>query len=148
MKKFTSKPLELPAEMEGVSRADLVFYGVDHSGPSYEARVFIENPDASPNTPLEPEEGYVGSYTVFGHAGCFGDEGHCHPEQRFSDEFDRRPPHPLAPFTRQLTVTDALKQVKRKKVRVTVVPVVREVKGVAPPDIEPAERVRLLAYEG
>jgi hypothetical protein len=76
LKVFSSKPVEVP-EVEDMSRADLIFYGVDHSGPSYEARVFIDNPSAGPETPVEPEHGYAGSFTVFGHAGCFGDEGHC-----------------------------------------------------------------------
>ena len=42
-------PLELPEleDVDDLSRADLVFYGVDHSGPSYEARVFINNPAAA-----------------------------------------------------------------------------------------------------
>ena len=68
MKTFVSKPLELPRDREAITRADLVFYDVDHSGPSYRARVFLDNPSANPDTPLEPESGYVGSFTVFGHA--------------------------------------------------------------------------------
>src|SRR6185436_18305022 len=72
----TTQPLELP-ELEDVgelSRADLVFYGVDHAGPSYEARVFINNPNADADTERVDEQGYAGSFSVFGHNGCFGDE--------------------------------------------------------------------------
>src|SRR5659263_361990 len=49
----------------------------DHGGPSYEARVFFDTPDATADTPLERAAGYVGSFTVFGHGGCFSEHGHC-----------------------------------------------------------------------
>lgn len=148
MRTFTAKQLELPQDVDAVSRADLIFYGVDHSGPSYEARVFLDNERAGPDTPLDAEHGYAGSFTVFGHAGCFGDEGHCHPQSRFTDEFDRRAPHPLTPFTRTLTVTEAVRGLTRRRVRVSVVPIPTDAPGISAPDIAPLERVRLVTYEG
>ena len=48
---------------------------------SYEARVFLNNPAATLETPLEPGEGYAGSFNVFGHGACYGEEGHCDPER-------------------------------------------------------------------
>src|SRR3954469_16671665 len=120
MKAFTSKPLELPLEQEQLARTDLVFYGVDHSGPSYEARIFLDNPEADAKTAPEPEQGYVGSFTVFGHSGCFGEGDHCHPVRPTTDQYDRRPPHPLVPFTRYIRVDGALGAIKKKKTRVTV----------------------------
>src|SRR5215217_7560486 len=59
------------------TRADLVFSGVDHSETSYEVRVFLNNPTADASTPRGAEHGYAGRFVVFGHGGCFGDEGHC-----------------------------------------------------------------------
>lgn len=147
MKPFTSKPLELPRDKEAITRADLVFYHVDHSGPSYRAHVFLDNPGADAETPLEPEEGYAGSFTVFGHAGCFGEEGHCHPIWPTTDEFDRRPEHPLVPFIREVEITEALKRFTKAKAKVTVVPVVTEVEGIPAPDVAPAGAVRLAVYE-
>ena len=46
--------LELPAgdDRPELARADLTFYGLDHSGPSYQVRVFFNNPNAGPDTPL------------------------------------------------------------------------------------------------
>ena len=154
MQRFVSPPLEVPVldEGEAVGRADLVFYGVDHSGPSYEARVFVNRPDADEETPLDAQEGYVGSFTVFGHAGCYGDEGHCLPEQRFGDEFDQRPPHPLEPWTKTVIGNDALKRAIQDssvtEVTVTVVPVAPALEGDEPPD-DPMrfDEVRVLAYE-
>ena len=97
MNRFQSQPLDLPVDRSEVVRADLILYGVDHSGPTYEARIFLDNPKATEETPRDAEAGYAGSYTVFGHGGCFGGEGHCALKERYSDDFDRRLPHPLTP---------------------------------------------------
>lgn len=148
MQRFSSKPLDLPADREHVARADLVFYGVDHSGPTYEGRVFLDNPRASERTPRDLSKGYAGSFTVFGHGGCFGSAGHCAPQDRFTDEFDRRPPHPLTPQIVSLSITEALAAVAGKRTRVTVVAVVREQKTAAAVDrlVAPCEAVRLVTY--
>ena len=51
-----ARPPQAPDEF---TRADLQFRGIDHSGPSFQARVFIENPDAKPSTPLTEEGGHL-----------------------------------------------------------------------------------------
>jgi hypothetical protein len=48
---------------------------------------------------------------VFGHGGCYGDEGHCEVPEEATDPYDLRPPHPLTPYTKIVTVTDALRRV-------------------------------------
>src|SRR6266699_1925400 len=99
MASFTSVPIELtaPPDEEPFYRADVVLYGIDHSGPSFEGRIFIDNPEAGASTPLEAEHGYAGSFYVFGHGGCFGDVGHCDPPPGPVSPFDRRAPHQLTP---------------------------------------------------
>jgi tyrosinase len=92
------------------TRADLVFSGVDHSGPSYEVRIFLNNTRAGADTPRVPEEGYAGRFEVFGHGGCYGDEGHCDVPPPSSDPTDLRPPHSLTPLSTYVTITDALKR--------------------------------------
>lgn len=148
MKRFHSKPLELPVDRGDIARADLIFYGVDHSGPTYEARIFLDNPRATEKTPRDAEKGYAGSFTVFGNGGCFGGEGHCAPKDRYVDEFDRRPPHPMTPQTIAVSITEALARVKKKEVRVHVVAVVRETKGMdaSAYQVIPCEQVRLVTY--
>jgi len=121
--------LELPAgpDLPQLSRADLTFYGLDHSGPSYQVRVFFNNPGAGPGTPPLAGEGFVGTFAVFAHGGCFGEEGHCDVREPVS-VFDRRPPPPLVPTTRTLTVTGAVRDLIQREmssVTVTAVPVVR-----------------------
>ena len=149
-----SNPLELPAHMdpdEDLSRADLVFYGVDHSGQSYEALVYV---DASDETfgERDPTRGYAGSFTVFGHAGCYGEEGHCLPADRFEDEFDRRAAHPMTPYTKTVTVTDTIRDALRagkSTVTVTVLAIVPDsALGAADPEPLKFRSVRLVTFEG
>ena len=148
---ITPSALEVPPheELDDMSRADLVFYDVEHSGPSYEGRVFINNPDASEETALDLEEGYAGSFTVFGHAGCYGDdESHCHPRAGYRDEFDHRLPPPLVPFTKTVIVTEGLQRAGSSEITVTVVPIVPEVEGgTEPKDVMKFGSLRLLIYE-
>lgn len=108
--RWTSEPLDLPPrEPTGdYPRVDLVFHGIDHAGPSYEARVFIDNPEATESTPTTLEERYAGSFWIFGHNGCFGDLGHCDVPTGERDVFDRRAPHPLTPHKKAVTVDSAL----------------------------------------
>jgi tyrosinase len=104
--RFVSAPLELPRDGEPFTRADLIFGGVDHSGDSFEARIFLDAPRADHRAGTD-HPAYVGRFFVLGHGGCFGDVGHCDvPSLR--DPFDLRPPHQLEPATRIVTVTEAI----------------------------------------
>jgi hypothetical protein len=93
------------------TRADLVFSGVDHSETSYEVRVFLNNPAADASTPRTAAHGYAGRFVVFGHGGCFGDEGHCEVPSEPRAGTDLRLAHPLTPQTKLVTVTDALRRI-------------------------------------
>jgi len=99
---------DLPAE---ISRADLVLVDTDHSGHSFEARVFLNNPTANADTPLTEEAGYAATFHVFGHGGCFGDVGHCEVDERGKSTSDLRGLHPLTPTRKEVTVTEPLKRV-------------------------------------
>lgn len=134
-------------------RADLVFDGVDHAGPSYEARVFLNNPGATANTPRSPDQGYAGSFHIFGHGSCFGDVGHCEVDDRGKAPHDLRLPHPLTPARKTLIVTDALKRVLQrdgKLENVTVVPVAFGHAATGESDPEgflKYDKVHLLTYD-
>src|SRR3954452_18000280 len=113
MEIYTSPPLDIvptgaaPAAPGTLSfdRADLIFYDVDHSGPSFTARVYLDNPGANAATATTAEAGYAGCFTIFGHGGCVGtDDDHCNPKARTVEEFDMRMPHPLLPQTKVVTV--------------------------------------------
>lgn len=70
---------------------DFEIGGIRHTGSSYEGLVYINNPDADPDTGKDEEAGYAGSFHVFGHGGCFGAEGHCDNREDERRRFDNRP---------------------------------------------------------
>lgn len=147
MPPFVAKPISLAPVAVGAaySRADVVFDGVDHSGHSYALRVFFNNPSATEKTSLSAESGYAGSIYVFGHGGCFGDEGHCEvPAER--RPFDLRPPHQLVPAKMWLEVTDALRRLPQRddSLVITVVPIV--VGEAAADRPAPFQRISLVTY--
>jgi tyrosinase len=147
MRPYRSNPIGLtPADIgTGYYRADLVFDGVDHSGGSFALRVFFNNPDATGETEITAENGYAGSVYVFGHGGCFGDEGHCDvPVRRRA--FDHRPPHQLTPAKMWIEVTGAIRQLSQRQEQlvITVVPVMP---GEAAQDSPvPFQKVSLVTY--
>lgn len=150
MHRITSpEPLEVPevADLDAVSRADLILLGVDHSGPSYEGRVFFNNEDPGVATPLTGEAGYAGSFTVFGHGACYGEEGHCDPRSEYRDVFDLRPPHPLEPISRIVIVTDALKRLTEERLVVTVIAVDQRGEEAQVSNALTFGEMRLLIYE-
>jgi hypothetical protein len=127
MAAFVSNPLTvtLQAPAEPYQRADLEFHGVDHAKASFEARLFINNPGAGPDTPTT-DESYAGSFWIFGHGGCAGDEGHCDPP-RDRRPFDFRPEHQLVPVSKRVMITDKLRALVQpgEQFTVRVVPYVR-----------------------
>ena len=108
-------PLRFTVEDGPFSRADLVFTGVDHSDASYEVRAFLNNREATADTPRDPARGYAGRFVIFGHGGCYGDLGHCDVPAPASDPTDLRLPHPLTPATKLITVTDALRKILQEQ---------------------------------
>jgi hypothetical protein len=108
-------------------RADLAFHEVDHSGLSYEGRIYLNNREAGAETPPELESGYAGSFYVFGSWGCLGDEGHCDVPSARLHAFDRRPPHKLTPYKLVVEITEALTRLAgdpgTREFAVSVVPI-------------------------
>lgn len=148
MRTWTSPKMPVEGlEAAEVSRADAVFTGVDHGSESYEARIYVGNRRATIETGLDPEKGYAGSYTIFGHGGCFGEPGHCDPETGYRDAFDVRPPHPLRPQTKTVRITDALKRMlPADEVEITVVAVDHTGAESKPSDAMEFQELRLLVY--
>ncbi|HEY2666922.1 MAG TPA: hypothetical protein VGK51_08795 [Actinomycetota bacterium] len=130
------------------SRADIEFHGVDHSGASYEGRVFLNNPRADATTPLTRENGYAGAFHIFGHGGCYGDdEGHC--EVRPRRRYDPRPAHQLTLARKVVIATEAVRLALAAgpKVTVKVVPIVRATTPKAgPEDVFSYDHVSIVTY--
>jgi hypothetical protein len=124
---YTSETIKFRKEdLMEYYRADCVFRGVAMNVPSYEGRVFLNYPAANLKTPKDTAHGYVGSYFIFGHAKCLGDEGHCDipqehtPRSIFDDVPFRLQPEPYI----SIRVTDYLKKLSKKtqEFTVTIVP--------------------------
>ncbi len=130
-------------------RADIEFHGVDHSGSSYEGRVYLNNPDADADTETTDENGYAGSYHIFGHGGCYGDEGHCDVKPR--GPYDPRPPHELWPMRKVVIATDAIRRAAElgPTMTITVVPIVKATTDKVPEDEElpKFEAVSVISYQ-
>lgn len=142
--RFTTLPLELPPPVHPFERADLIFYGVDHSGPSFEARVFMD-PRGVGRGADSTHRAYVGSFFVFGHGGCFGDVGHCDvPTER--DPFDLRPAHQLEPALRILTVTEAVRGLLERQLDSVKVTVTAHAEGRGSDEVLAFDTVRLATY--
>ena len=139
MATFVSGPFKADALRADYRRADVEVHGVDQAVPSYEARVFLNNPEAEATTEQTEAEGYLGSFFVFGKVECWGEEGHCDdPAER--RRFDhRRNPTRFAKFA--LTVPPGrLQQVLGQSSgdpTLSVVVVMPEVERYR--DFEPAE---------
>ena len=125
-KTYVSSPINLDInKLENeFSRADIEMQNVDHSGPSYEGRVFLNNPSAGEDTELTEKNGYVGSYSIFGHGGCVGNLGHCDilPQK---GPYDKRPAQDLKPQYKRIIITDFLKKIGKNtnQFTITIVPV-------------------------
>jgi hypothetical protein len=131
------------------SRADIEFHELEHGGPTYQGRVFINNPGAGETTERLYENGYAGSFHVFGHGGCFGDTGHCDVVKR--NRFDPRPAHPLTPALKIVTATDALRTAlaaSEQEVTITVVPVILSTtpKAGRPDDVLKFTHAQIVTY--
>jgi len=150
-KTFTSKPV--PIDFAGPEhryvRSDLEIYGIYHGGPSYEGRIFLNNPKADQTTPRTRENGYAGSFYIFGHGGCLGDPGHCEVNEENRDEYDFRSPHPLTPAKKKVTVTNTLREIAKtnKTATITVVPVVTATNELCDDiDVFRFENMRFVSY--
>jgi hypothetical protein len=149
------RPLQLPSAVHGLvpfTRADVVLHEVDHSGISYEGRIFFNAPGCDAQTPIDDAgSGYAGSFYVFGHWRCVGEAGHCHPVPGRLDAYDMRPPHKLTPYKMTVEVTDAATRLVKAsvtEVRVSVVPVpVPLLDDDATTDLLHFRRLSLLTYE-
>jgi hypothetical protein len=143
--RYRSKPLELPASEQHFERADLAFYEVDHSGPTFEARVYLGAGRGLKRDAGLEHPAYAGSLWIFGHGSCHGEEGHCEvPDER--DPFDYRLPHHLEPAPRILTVTAAIRRlVEAGKAKASVDVFVHGPEGEALKALD-FTQLRLLTY--
>lgn len=130
------------------SSAHLEIGGIRHTGSSYEGRVYLDNPGATADTGTDRDSGYVGSFNVFGHGGCFGAEGHCdapHDRRRF----DNRPLAKAIRMKKRVEIGDPLRALAGAGGELTVTIVARVTDGL--PDLDPqgvldVKRLSIVTY--
>jgi hypothetical protein len=125
---YTAPPIPVP-RMRDVRRADLVFGGVEQAGPSFEARVFLNNTDADERTPLSPEAGYAGSFHVYG----YGEPAP--PAIAEAKAKQAKGGEPVAPIEKRLHAGEAAIRAaleRSDELSVTVVPIPADPGGRAP----------------
>jgi hypothetical protein len=133
-------PIELDVP-EDLIRADLEFYRIDHFRPSYVAEIFFNDPDVDEESASEERDSYAGSFAIFGHDRCVGDEGHCEVHEHLR-RFDDRPSHPLTRAFKRVVVTDAARRVATAdELTITVI-------ATAAPEDEDDHAEPLLSFEG
>lgn len=124
--------------------ADFEIGGIKHTGSSYEGLVYIDNPQADATTGKDPDKGYAGSFTVLGHGGCFGAEGHCDaPDER--RRFDNRLQARAIRMKKRVDVTEPLRAAARAggEIRFTIVAQTRD---PSPKDVLDVKRLSVVLY--
>lgn len=121
--KYTSSPVPLPslASMEESRDWLVAVKGVDQSGPSFEARIFLNNPEADEETPTTLENGYAGSFEVYG----------------YGIKASQKPTR--LPMDRSIEATEAIRNELargRKAITVTVVPILAGTHPGQPTELE------------
>jgi tyrosinase len=146
--KYVSPAIDVSHLDHAFTRADIEFHGVDHAGATYAAAIFLNNPAADDSTPKTPENGYAGSFHIFGHGGCLGDPGHC--EVRDDPRpFDPRPAHPLTPARKTVIATAALQQAMKAGAEITVTVVPKVLSGTPKTDMHNVlkfDRLTIVTY--
>ena len=139
--------LTLPRGEEPFYRVDLICSGVDHSGPSYRVRLDLVGRDAAGGVVAREAVGFP----VFGHGGCFGDEGHCEVRGP-RHAFDRRPVHQLLPATKVVIATEEIRRLVTAgavSLEVEATPVVRQSPYAGREDLDaihPFDEIELRVY--
>lgn len=130
------------------SSAHLEIGGIKHTGSSYEGRVFLNAPGATLESGTDPTEGYIGSFHVFGHGGCFGAAGHCdapHDRRRF----DNRPLARAIRMKKRVDITEALRSAAAAgdELQFTIVARVSDgIPGLDPEGVLDVKRLSIVTY--
>ncbi len=122
-------------------RADLEFYRINHFRPSYNVNVYFNDPDVDESTDSRDRATYAGSFSIFGHTTCVGDEGHC-VEHIDQFRFDDRPSPPLTRAFKRIMVTEALRRnLDRAELTITLI-------ATSSPRADAGFEGRLLDFQG
>jgi len=137
-----------PHALANYARAEVrllgVRYSVDGGGV---LRVFLNEPDASENTPTKGNDHYVGQFALFA-GGCVGGPGHCMPPSGPKLSHDLRKRHPKTPGNIRLDATGTVQKLRAKGAKdFTLHVVVLGLDGKPAPDILRLDAVSLNFFD-
>jgi tyrosinase len=145
---LVTQPVDSAAAIpaDDFSSAYLEIGGIKHTGSSWEGLVYLNNPDATLATGADATAGYVGSFHVFGHGGCFGAAGHCEaPHER--RRFDNRPLNRAIRMKKRLEVSAALRTLSTPDLQFTIVARVTDgIPGLDPEGVLDVKRLSIVTY--
>jgi hypothetical protein len=124
---YPSVPIASGAgDATSVRRADIEVAGLEQAGPSYELRIFLNNPDADPETEPTEDTGYAGSIYIYGY-------GQSPPGGSGAE--------PRMPMTRSVMATRAVGAAAARgpTATVTLVPVAYDETSEPEVDLDPVE---------
>lgn len=107
MQRWTSKALSLPISFSEVSRLDLELINLRRDVASFTAYVFLNVPRLARDAGRDHPH-CAGSFSIFAQEECWGDDGHCDWSVEPVSDFDRTPPHHLAPINVLIDATPTL----------------------------------------
>ena len=111
--KFQSEGIVVTEQIRGHGgKVELRLHQVDQPEYSFGIRVFLNQSDASLDTPLKDNPYYAGYTSFFGHGDCIGGPGHCDPPATDKRGNDIRARHHNAPGNIRLDITDAFNRLK------------------------------------
>ncbi|MBW4632352.1 MAG: hypothetical protein KME30_10760 [Iphinoe sp. HA4291-MV1] len=110
---------------------ELQFNDVKHSKDSFEIRVFLNQPDADVNTPLEGNDHFAGSLFVYGQGEYVNETGErISARETRAQEFDLSPgASNTTAFKLYLDITDSLRKMAAKNLEIIVNLVAVDFKG-------------------
>ncbi len=151
MATFDSTAFARDTLLESYTRADVELHRVDLAVPSYVGHLFVNRPDADRDTPLDHDEGYLGSFSVFGKVDCWGEtDEHCAPPR--GGRFDHRRSPPRYGKIRVRTPDGLLRRLAEEAEGeltlnvVAVLPAREDYKDYEPADVLRFDRLSIVTY--
>ncbi len=141
MASYTAPPILVTAPRRD-GRAEFIFGGIEQAGPSFEGRVFLNNPEADERTSLTPDSGYAGSFHVYGYGGTA-------PQAVAEAKAARAEGGPVAPIEKRLHADEEAVRAAldgSDELTVTVIPVPADPGGTVPG--RPFEHVDIVFNRG
>ncbi len=113
--RFRSEQVAVPTHVtQNHRRVEIRLHAVQVAQRGANIRVFLNQPDANADTPIERNDHYIGNFTTF--VGfCYGGPGHCDVPPSTQRPFDMRMRHHKTPGNLRFDATEAVQKLMRRQ---------------------------------